>query len=716
MQRLRPMLMSLLTAGPLVAAAPDWAEPMRAVHARFTGTPGTFAQLGDSITVTLAYFTPLLYARKNASPELEAAFGRVKAYLRPECWREWKGPEFGSDGGKTAAWACEHIDAWLAKLNPEVALIMFGTNDLGGVEVEAYAAAMRAVIQKCLDRGTVVILSTIPPRSGAERKAAAFAEAVRGIVRDLHVPLIDYHGEIMRRRPDDWDGTLAKFSAWEGYDVPTLISRDGVHPSNPPAFRDDYSEEGLRSSGYGLRSALTLLAYDEVIRTLGAEGGEKERAHAGDASSPPSGASPGLPPSTERGDGRGDSEDAGARGARSAGGARAGEARALPRWFPRAPSLPPPAGEIVRAGNVAALLEAAARARPGVTIMVDKGTYELPRRLDLAVDRITLRGATGNPDDVVLDGGAAGLGELVAITRGAAGVTIADLTIRNVRWNGFKIDSETGVQRLTIRNCVMRNIWQRAIKGVKVPREGREKLRPSGCRVEYCLFCNDRPKTFADDASDTAENFGGNYIGGIDVMYARDWVIRHNVFIGIRGRTGEARGAVFLWHEAEGCVVERNVIVDCDSGICLGNSSKPDDVRIHAVGCIVRNNFLARTPENGILADYTERCKILHNTVHDPKSRLGRLIRLVHANDGMLVANNLLDGPAPSNESASAIEFRDNLTGSRGAWFVDAAGGDLHLKANTDGARGAARRLPDAPDDIDGAARGERPAAGADEP
>ena len=33
-------------------------------------------------------------------------------------------------------------------------------------------------------------------------------------------------------------------------------------------------------------------------------------------------------------------------------------------------------------------------------------------------------------------------------------------------------------------------------------------------------------------------------------MYARDWAISHNVFVSIRGRTGEARGAVFLWHEA----------------------------------------------------------------------------------------------------------------------------------------------------------------------
>src|SRR5262249_43666562 len=149
-----------------------------------------------------------------------------------------------------------------------------------------------------------------------------------------------------------------------------------------------------------------------------------------------------------------------------------------------------------------------------------------------------------------------------------------------------------------------------------------------------------------------------NYIGGIDVMYAKGWTIRDNRFVGIQGRTRAARGAIFLWHEATDCVVERNVIVDCDSGICLGNSSKPEDVAFHCANMVVRNNFVTRAPENGILADYTRGCKILHNTVHDPANRLGRLIRLVHDNDDLLVANNLLSGPPIRNESPSKIDFR----------------------------------------------------------
>ena len=32
-------------------------EPMRKVHARFTGTPGTFAHFGESIKITMAFWT-----------------------------------------------------------------------------------------------------------------------------------------------------------------------------------------------------------------------------------------------------------------------------------------------------------------------------------------------------------------------------------------------------------------------------------------------------------------------------------------------------------------------------------------------------------------------------------------------------------------------------------------------------------------------------------
>src|SRR5205807_4056938 len=148
----------------------------------------------------------------------------------------------------------ENVAAWLEKLDPEVALVMFGTNDLPSLEVEAYRDTLRSVVRKCLANGTVVIVSTIPPRHGYAQKSAAFAAAAREVARELAVPLIDYSAEILKRRPDDWDGASDAFREFEGYEVPTLVARDGVHPSTPKRFQNDYSEQALRSHGYGLRN------------------------------------------------------------------------------------------------------------------------------------------------------------------------------------------------------------------------------------------------------------------------------------------------------------------------------------------------------------------------------------------------------------------------------------------------------------------------------
>jgi lysophospholipase L1-like esterase len=244
-----------------------WAPAMKEVHSKFNGERGTLALFGDSITVSRAFWSGLQYTRNNADAEMTRAFELVEGYMLEDCWGR-RGPEYGNRGRMTIRWAHQNVAEWLKNLNPEVALIMFGTNDLGPLEVEEYTTKTRQVVEKCLDNGTIVILSTIPPKHGRTEKAAVFAEAVRRIAREMKVPLTDYHAEILKRRPDDWDGAMEKFSRYRGYDVPTLISRDGVHPSNPRQYVNDYSREGLRNNGYGLRSYLALMKYAEVIERV----------------------------------------------------------------------------------------------------------------------------------------------------------------------------------------------------------------------------------------------------------------------------------------------------------------------------------------------------------------------------------------------------------------------------------------------------------------
>ena len=261
----------------LPAAEPAWVPAMREVHERFTGTRGTFAQFGDSITVTMAFWAPMEGKPKNLPENAAHAWAVVGKYQKQECWRGWKGPQFGSNGGMTIRWADENVSQWLAKLNPEVAVIMFGSNDVGQMDVKAYQVATRSVIEKCVKNGTVPILTTMPPRHGFVEKSREFAEAARSVAAELRVPLCDYFAEITTRRAEDWDGALPQFKGpGSEYEVPTLIARDGVHPSNPRAFANDFSDEALKSHGYGLRNYVTLLSYAEVIeRVCAAASGRK---------------------------------------------------------------------------------------------------------------------------------------------------------------------------------------------------------------------------------------------------------------------------------------------------------------------------------------------------------------------------------------------------------------------------------------------------------
>ncbi|MFQ6132495.1 MAG: GDSL-type esterase/lipase family protein [Armatimonadota bacterium] len=242
------------------AEEPYWVAPMKAVHERFQGEKGTVAQYGDSITITMAFWTPLRYEVRNCPPELEEALAAVRGYVAERCWRGWKGPEHGNEGRTTTEWGLRGIEGWLAKHEPEVALVMWGTNDTShGPQPPQYTDNLRAIIQKCLDVGTIPILYTIPPRASqgknerlAER-VEGYVAAIREVAAEKHVPLVDFYAEIMRRQPENFGTTLMG---------------DELHPSYPEAYRNDFSEEGLSNSGYTLRNYLTLKAYWEVHQRI----------------------------------------------------------------------------------------------------------------------------------------------------------------------------------------------------------------------------------------------------------------------------------------------------------------------------------------------------------------------------------------------------------------------------------------------------------------
>ena len=254
------MLVCLAASAAAGAGDDAWDGPMKAVHAKFTGQPGTVAQFGDSITITMAFFVPLQMDIRNLPADLVDAHAWIRKYVQGRCWRGWKGPEFGNEGRTTTEWAVSHMDEWLKRLNPEVALVMWGTNDTyAGPKPPKYTENLREIVQKCLDNGTVPILYTIPPKGGQAGNAKetalveSFVEAARTVAREKRVPLVDFYQEMMARQPTDFAKTLLG---------------DGLHPSYPSEYQRDFSDEALKQSGYTLRNYLTLRKYHEVYEKV----------------------------------------------------------------------------------------------------------------------------------------------------------------------------------------------------------------------------------------------------------------------------------------------------------------------------------------------------------------------------------------------------------------------------------------------------------------
>lgn len=258
-----------------IKALPDWVEPMKAVHAKFKGKPGTFACWGDSISQQAQYWSPLKNGGKNMDPAMKQAYELIKGYMRDECW-SWKGSKYGNEGGMTSLWGKDNVDKWLKDINPECVILLFGANDQDRSDkltppqkmIECMEA-LETIVKKSLDNGTVVIMTTIAPRNRQRYHCDIYAEHMIKLAGKYHLPVCDYFGAIIQRRPDDYDGSLPQFAEFHDrskrFEAPTLLSGDGEHPSAPKAFLEDYSEEALKTSGCGLHTYVTALSYADVI-------------------------------------------------------------------------------------------------------------------------------------------------------------------------------------------------------------------------------------------------------------------------------------------------------------------------------------------------------------------------------------------------------------------------------------------------------------------
>lgn len=375
----------------------------------------------------------------------------------------------------------------------------------------------------------------------------------------------------------------------------------------------------------------------------------------------------------------------------------------------KAPPLPPPAGNVVWAKDAAGLKRALEGAAPDSTVMVADGTYKLPQFIYMRDKRnVTVRGASGNPDKVVLSArGWEPRDEQDDILRigSCRNITVAHLTFTDCHSYGIKVEGEGNPEGIHIYDCRFRDIGMRAIKG-----SATFGGKAAGGSIRYCRFENTKVPP-ADWL------FGGDYITAIDLMVLDGWTISDNFFKDIRGRTGNARGAVFVWVRSKNVTVERNVFVNCDRGVSFGNPSGSTAYREnapHVSDSVIRNNFIVPGKDAGIELWWAENVKVYHNTVWRPDAE-GWGLRGGGDRwkiDRVDVANNLVRGTIMLT---GGVTLRNNVTAGLDGIFADAKTGDLRLTAAAAVAVGKALPLPEVTDDFDGNPRDPAPDLGASE-
>lgn len=310
-----------MTSGSAQTTAPDaaransyddgwqgaWVGHCRGIFSEDGKTDGFVLQIGDSITYSRAY---ALWAYQGAGQTADDR--AVIGWAHATSWGQGEADTGNKNGfylatantvspfrGMTAAGSIDHgeyltgdgnggaampaiadpaearqavassaytqnlqVDTVIAAFgDAQFAVLMLGTNDLSLGNFDAYAS----IVTKLEDARIVPVLSTVPPRAGADQAVADFNAAIRDLAETRSLPLIDFHAEIMLRRPG---------SSWQG----TLIGADGIHPTaNNAGYTvtgDPYLPGGdpathrtgdaLLNSGYLLRSWLTVQKLKEI--------------------------------------------------------------------------------------------------------------------------------------------------------------------------------------------------------------------------------------------------------------------------------------------------------------------------------------------------------------------------------------------------------------------------------------------------------------------
>ncbi|MBC7236461.1 MAG: right-handed parallel beta-helix repeat-containing protein, partial [Chloroflexi bacterium] len=379
-------------------------------------------------------------------------------------------------------------------------------------------------------------------------------------------------------------------------------------------------------------------------------------------------------------------------------------------------ALPPPTGPTTEVWPAQAEeLGAIVRdARPGDTVLLHDGIYYLNGAyLWFATPGVTLRGYSGDPRAVILDGG---YETTEVITVQASNVTITDLTILHAYTHGIHVFPPTkqDIRGTRIHRVAVIDAAEQAIKINANGGHYADEGEISCCHI-----------ALTDAGREHVRN--DCYTGGIDAHQARGWKVRDCTIQGFWCASGLSEHGIHFWAGSRDTIVERNVLLDNVRGIGFGlvesgaGRTYGDDPCPTAEGYvdhydgIVRNNAIYQGEVALYASEYGYDCgiclaqacgvQVVHNTVIARRPPFNS-IEWRFPNTRASIINNLVSHDLMRRDGATAT-LAGNLGGASPSLFVDPAQGDLHLISATSAPVDAGVPLSAGVcnDDIDGIAR-----------
>ena len=379
----------------------------------------------------------------------------------------------------------------------------------------------------------------------------------------------------------------------------------------------------------------------------------------------------------------------------------------------------------VYVSNVSELNSAINNLSSGDVIIISNGTYNLTSTLVInnkspEISNVTIRGLTGNRDDVEL--WCPGMGVYSSSAPHCFNIykvqnlTIKDLTCGKTYWHPITVSGISNPDNLVFKNLRLLDAGQQFIKV-----NNGENPKADNGTVEDCLI------EYTDYAFWDGDKY---YCQGIDKIGGGDnWTVRNCTIKNVRPHPDHLSGAggvgaaITFWQGGANNLIEKNTIINCRKGIeiGIGNGGGIDSPTI------VKNNFIYRGAsevggDTGVLVNDSPNTKVYNNTVilsdtFDPGAGAVTIEYRFDGSTCLEMKNNLSDGDIWHRTPGLNPTFTSNIFSAVSSWFVDSDNADLHLAYLATEAIDSGVTLAEVTDDIDGNLRpnGIAPDIGADE-